>query len=335
MSITLFELENQFADCFNELVSETPVFITDQPLTPDNVQAYADSRIISTFIDSHLTADILETLPDIELIATRSTGFDHIDLDYCNSRQISVCNVPNYGPDSVAEHAFGLLLTLTRKLESALCETRHGRFSIRHLRGMELFGKTIGIIGTGNIGSSTARIAHGFGMHILGYDRIVNDDLCSTYGLEYVTLDKLLQSSDVISIHLPANTETQNLLAIDEFRQIKPGAILINTARGEVVDTFCLLDALISGQLTAAGLDVLTDESMLRDTNTLPSNHAATRILCANHKLMNLPNVIVTPHNAFNTHAAVKRITEITITNINRFLAGKPVNRVNTPDLQS
>ncbi len=325
----IFELEDRFIGKFQVLRGAMDILITDQSLSSDNVNNYSDCRVISTFIGSSLNVDTLDKLPNLALIITRSTGVDHIDLEYCYRRKIAVCNVPNYGPNSVAEYAFGLLLSLARKLEPAIYETRHGRFGHAHLRGAELFGKTLGIIGTGNIGSSMARIGHGFGMQIIGHDPQQNAALCNNYDLRYVGLDSLLQTSDIISLHIPASSETRHLLGAVQFNQVKKGAILINTSRGEVIDVFSLIKALQSGRLGAAGLDVLADEGYLRDpTQKVPAS--ASDIYHANHTLMNLPNVIVTPHNAFNTHAAVERIIDISIDVMQGYLDGQLINGVST-----
>ncbi len=324
--IYIYEVEPEFASYFDEFNADNSLVWSVDALDVGNVTEYTDAEVISTFIGSRLDATVLEKLINLKLIATRSTGFDHIDLNYCRDRHITVCNVPNYGSDTVAEHAFAMLLAITHKLEAALYATRHGVFSTQGLRGMDLFGKTLGVIGTGNIGSSMVRIAHGFGMNIVACDLIENHELVLKYGVQYMDFNEALENSDVISIHVPGGNETRHMFGDAEFSRLQKGAILINTSRGDVVDTFSLIRALTDGRLAAAGLDVLPAERELRGCfgDAVEIEH----LLHANHTLMNMPNVIVTPHNAFNTFEAVRRIIMLTINNIKAYIAGQPVNVV-------
>jgi len=246
----------------------------------------SDVRVLVPFVATQVTSAVMDRLPGLGLIATRSTGIDHIDTAAAARRGITVANVPDYGSVAVAEHAFALLLTLTR---------------IRpHLApGTDLSGKTIGVIGTGAIGRHVMQIAHGFGMNVLAYD------LERRPGIPYAALEEVLARSDVITLHIPATLATRHFISEQAIAAMKPGVILINTARGSLVDTAALSRALHSGQVSAAGLDVVEAES-----------DADAGIA--------LPNTIITPHIAYNTREAIRRISDITLDNIRRWLHEHP-----------
>jgi D-lactate dehydrogenase len=266
------------------------------------------------------------------LIATRSTGFDHIDIDYCREHEVLVSNVPEYGEHTVAEHVFGLLLTISHHLYEAIDRTRKGDFSPRGLQGFDLRGKTLGVIGTGSIGMRVIEISKGFGMKVLAFDIKPDKAAATEMGFNYVSLDNLLAKSDVITLHVPANPKTRGLLSADEFRKMKPGAVLINTSRGEVVEAQPLLRALADGKLRAAGLDVLAEEPAIKEEAELlrsmfQKKHNLEELL-ADHILLRMRNVIITPHSAFNTREALERIIDTTIENIRGYAGGKPENLV-------
>lgn len=335
MKIVAFEVEDWEADAFQELSDKHDVQTTANPLRGDSVSGYADARIVTPFINSQLGADVLEQFEDLKLIATRSTGYDHIDVDYCNEHGIAVCNVPTYGSNTVAEHVFGLLLTISHRLEQAVDRTRKGDFSPRGLQGFDLMGRTIGVIGTGDIGLSTIRIARGFSMNVLAFDIAPNHDAAEALGFEYCDMDDLLGRSDVITIHVPANDKTRHMIGRDQFNAMRDGCVLINTARGEIVDIRAMLRALAEDKLAAAGLDVLPEEPVIREEAELlrsvyEQKHNLDTLL-ANHVLTHMRNVIVTPHSAFNTREAVGRIIEITIENIESFSRGETENQINQP----
>jgi D-lactate dehydrogenase len=239
-------------------------------------------RILVPFVATQVTAEVMDRLPQLGLIATRSTGTDHIDVAEAARRGITVANVPDYGSVAVAEHTFALLLTLTR---------------IRpHLApGTDLSGKTLGVIGTGAIGRHVMQIAHGFGMNVLAYD------LEHRPGIRYGTLDEVLAQADVITLHIPAIPATRHFINEQRLAAMKPGVILLNTARGSLVDTAALSRALHSGQVSAAGLDVFEPASDAEGGSALP-------------------NTIITPHIAYNTREAIRRISDITLDNIHRWL---------------
>jgi D-lactate dehydrogenase len=226
-------------------------------------------------------------------------------------------------------------LTISHRLTEAVDRTRKGDFSPYGLQGFDLLGKTIGVIGTGDIGLHTIRIARGFGMDVLAFDVRPNENAAEKWNFEYVDLQELLSRSDVVSLHVPATPETEHLIDEEQFQCMKEGAVLLNTSRGVVVNERAMLRALAEGKLAGAGLDVLPQEPVIREEAELlrrvyEEQHDLDTLL-ADHVLIRLRNVIVTPHSAFNTREAVQRILETTLENIRAFAAGKPQNAV---DLQ-
>lgn len=333
MKVAAFELEGWEREAFERLREDgCDVETTPDPLRAENVERYRDVEVISTFMNSRLNAEVLGKLANLKLIATRSTGFDHIDLDHCRERGIVVSNVPSYGKNTVAEHTFGLLLMISKRLEEAVDRTRKGDFSFQGLQGFDLMDKTLGVIGTGDIGRGTIRIAGGFGMKVIAFDVKPDEEAARDLGFEYVELDRLLRESDIISLHVPANPQTKDLLGRAEFEKMKHGAVLLNTSRGSVVTIEAMVQALASGKLRAAGLDVLPEEPVIREEaellRSVYQERYDVRTLLADHVVSQLRNVVVTPHNAFNTREAVQRILNTTIANIEGFAKGEPANTV-------
>ncbi len=291
-----------------------------------------EAEALCVFMESSIAEADMARFPALKLIATRSTGFDHVDLAAAAARNITVVNVPFYGENTVAEFAFALLLTLSRRTIEANARVRSGEFSPAGLRGFDLSGKTMGIVGTGHIGAHMIKMASGFGMTVIAFDAFPNTDLSHTIGFTYVSLPELLAAADVISIHVPYNEHTHHLLNHENMPLIKKGARLINTARGAVIETAALVTALKDGVIAGAALDVLEDEASLSAESALVENQSAPseemRITVANHFLINHSNVVVTPHVAFNTQEAIERILICTAENIQHFAAGAPTNVV-------
>lgn len=286
----------------SSLPKESPTFHAG-PAT-----ALPDAVVVSPFVTSQITADMMAAMPNLKLIACRSTGYDHIDLKAAAQHGVTVCNVPSYGENTVAEYAFGLLLALTRKIPAAIHELKAGNTSLDALQGNDLMGKTLGILGAGRIGCHMAAMGRGFGMKVIAFDAYPNPERAQTYGFTYVSQEEVLATSDVISVHVPNLPETHHLFNASVFAKMKSSALLVNTARAEVVDTPALIDALAEHRLAGAALDVFE------------KGHEAT--------LQAFPNVILTNHNAFNTVEAVDRINQTTLANIAAFLAGTPQNQV-------
>lgn len=292
-----------------------------------------EAEAISIFVTSHIGGEEMDRFPKLKFIATRSTGFDHIDLSEAGKRGIKVSNVPSYGENTVAEQAFALLLCISRKIYDSYKQIEQGgKFSSEGLKGFDLRGKTIGIVGLGRIGIHVARIARGFEMNILAYDKFPNAEAITNYGVKYLTLDELLAQSDIISLHAPYMPETHHLINLDNVCKIKKGAYLINTARGGLVDTGALIKGLQDGNLAGAGLDVLEEENFMLDELSLLNNpHPnadSLKTILENHYLIDHPRVIITPHNAFNTQEAIERIVGTTVENIISFTKGEEINLV-------
>lgn len=335
MKIVVFEAEKREAPAFEKFRPSHKLTLVPEPLRASNASDYAEAEVISPFVYSEVNRQVLEQMPSLKLIATRSTGYDHIDTAYCRSRGITVCNVPTYGENTVAEHVFALLLAISHRLLEAVERARSDRFSPEGLEGFDLAGKTLGIVGTGSIGQHVIRTASGFAMNVVAYDLRPDPGLAGALGFHYVAFDELLATSDVISLHVPATEKTRNMLSENAFSRMKDGVVIINTARGSLIDSHALIMALGSGKVSAAGLDVLPDEPLIREEAELICSiyerRHDFRNLVADHVLLRMRNVIVTPHSAFNTREAIGRIVETTVSNIEAFLAGRPQNVVTRP----
>ncbi len=339
MKTVFFEVEQWEREALEAAMGGGKTAATADQLKQEQAAQYADAEIISCFIYSDLNAAALEKMPALKMIALRCTGYDHVDMEYCNSKGIAVANVPAYGVHTVAEHVFALLLGLSRHLPETSRRTRNGDFSLNGLAGFDLFGKTMGIVGTGSIGLQTARIARGFGMAVLASDPYPKEDMAAQIGFAYAPMKELLKQSDVISLHVPSTPETRNLLSEKEFDTMKPGVTVINTARGDLIDVKALLRALSSGKVRAAGLDVLPEEPTVREEaqllHTIFTRKHDLETLLIDHALLRHKNVIVTPHSAFYTREAMDKIIETTARNIRAFLDGSPENIVNHPQTAS
>ena len=330
--IIFFETEPGEKEYLLKQLTDGDASFSQDRLSESNADEFSDFDIISTFISSDLSGNTLRRLGKLKMIATRSTGFDHIDLSECQKRQIVVANVPSYGEYTVAEHTFALILSLSRNIHKAYMRMKSSEeFTFEGLMGFDLRGKTLGVIGAGHIGMHVIKIARGFSMRVLAYDVQKSPLLSDVLGYDYVSLDQLLENSDIISMHAPYNKHTHHLINQGNIHKIKKGALLINTARGGVIETEALLRALDEGILAGAGLDVLEGERLVREEKEILSRSYSAeemRVLLANHLLMNRENVVITPHLAFYSKEAVMRILETTCHNILAFIKGEPTNRV-------
>ncbi len=302
-----------------------------EPLTDETLRWAAGAEVLCVFIYSKLTAHVLRRLPRLRFIATRSTGFDHIDLASCRRRRISVSNVPAYGENTVAEHTVALILALSRNIHKAYVKTIKGDFSLEGLQGFDLKGKTLGVVGAGHIGLHVIKMAKGFGMEVLVSDVKKNVFLSEVLDFDYVSLEALLRRSDIVSLHVPYMPSTHHLMNRRTFGMMKRGALFINTARGGLAETDALVWALDEGIVGGAGLDVLEGEELVKEERQLlsrdfPKEKLATAL--RNHILLHRENVVITPHIAFDSREALQRILETTANNITGFLAGSPLNVV-------
>jgi len=299
-------------------------------LTSQTTALAAGFLAVCIFINDALDAEALATLAQqgTRLIALRSAGFNHVDVAAAERLGLTVVRVPAYSPHAIAEHTVALILTLNRKIHRAYARVREGNFALDGLLGFDLYGRTVGIVGTGKIGAIVAQIMHGFGCQILAYDRVPNPT-CEAIAVEYVSLADLLVASDIVTLHAPLTPETHHLINADAIARLKPGAMLINTSRGALVDTQAIINGLKSGQIGYLGLDVYEQEADLffEDlSNTVIQDDLFQRLLT-------FPNVIITGHQAFFTETALKNIAETTLANLTDFEQSRPcVNRVTLPN---
>lgn len=289
----------------------------------DNLELAAKYDIISPFVYSTMSKEILCKLPNLKMIATRSTGFDHIDVAECDKRKIVWKNVPSYGSNTVAEYAFALLLAITKKIVVAHQSVENGEFSPEGLTGVDLCEKTIGVIGVGKIGQNVIKIARGFGMKVLGVDGHEDQLLAKKMGFKYVTLEECLKESDFVTLHVPAIPETFHMINKKNIKLMKRGSYLINTSRGAVVETEAIVWALNNKLLAGAGLDVTEEELLLESMSVVMSKKITKDDLqevLSFHLLRDRDDVVFTPHNAFNTKEAIERIVRTTVENIREFM---------------
>ncbi|MFH1111828.1 MAG: hydroxyacid dehydrogenase [Patescibacteria group bacterium] len=331
-NIVFTELEGWEEPYLADNLSGHKLTFIRRPLQSQDFDGIKRCEILAPFIYTPVTAESLGQLPELKLVTTRSTGFDHIDLRACASRSVTVCNVPYYGENTVTEHTWALILALSRKIIPSYERTKRGDFSLDDLRGFDLKNKILGLIGCGHIGQQVIKIAKAFDMKVMVFDPRPNEELASLLGFTYVSLDALLKESDVITLHAPYNEKTHHLLNAENMTLIKRGTILVNTARGGLIDTMALIKALESGILIGVGLDVLEEEYAIKEESELLSpefkKKCDLKTVIADHVLLKRDNVIITPHNAFNSQEALQRILDTTIENIKGFLDNKVLNEV-------
>lgn len=288
--------------------------------------------VISVFIYSKVDEKLLKQLKKVKLIATRSTGFDHIATNYCQKKDITVCTVPHYGENTVAEFTFGLLLAISRKIIDSVNRVKTGSFDFSGLRGFDLAGKTVGVIGFGNIGQKFAKMCKGFEMEVLVYDAFADklEEKAREMGVQLVSLDKLYKTSDIISLHIPSLPQTKHIICETSIKKMKEGVIILNTSRGDLIDSKALMQGIFSKKVGFAGLDVLEGESLLKiEENFLTKNNKSledVELMLEDHILISNPRVYITPHNAFNTIDALSRILHTTFENISEFEKGNKIN---------
>jgi D-lactate dehydrogenase len=342
--------------CFLETEESEQLFFETQLgglelIFADHLQRVeSDVEVLSIYIHFPIDSRVLDRFPRLEMIASRSMGYDHIDLEECGQRNITVSYVPGTDANSVAEHTFALMLALSRRLNEVRVANHDRKFSYEKLRGFEIKGKTLGIVGTGRVGLRVAHIALAFGMNVIAYEPYRQSLMAEIVGLTYVSLDQLLASSHVISIHTPLTPETLHMLDRGAFAKMRRGVVLINTARGAVIETSALIEALDAGIVAGTGLDVLEEESVMQKEATRimterivehlqtespeefnikhPERLKQIQTIIANRNLLARPNVVFTPHVAFNSVEAVERINVLTVENIKAYLLGEPINRV-------
>lgn len=328
MNITFFEIADWEKDSLRNNFPQAN--FVEEKLTEENAHLYQDSEIISCFIYSVLDRNTLGKFPNLKFISIRGTGFDNTDKTYCTEKGIKISNVPEYGSRTVAEYTFALILNLTRKIYQSINQSKILNFDHSLIKGVDLYGKKIGIVGLGKIGINVAEIANGFGMEVYTLLRNRKEELDQKLKINYTDLETLIGQSDIVTLHLPLTPETKHIINKDNIIKFKKGSYLINTARGGLIDTQALLLGLEQEILEGVALDVLEDEREMQEelevlTNEFNKN-TDYETLVLNHVLLNHPKVLITPHNAFNSGEALARITTTTIQNIEGFMKGEPVN---------
>jgi D-lactate dehydrogenase len=302
---TFFEKYN--ADFGNQLE------FFDTQLNLQTVKLINDTTVVCVFVNDIVDADVIAKLAakKVKIIALRCAGFNNVDLDAAKKHNIRVCRVPAYSPQAVAEHAMAMILTLNRKTHKAYNRVREQNFALNGLLGFDLFGKTIGIIGTGNIGKSFAKIAIGFGCNILAFD-VVTDSEMEKEGVNFVDLETIFKESDIISLHCPLNEKTLHIINKKSLSLMKNNVMIINTSRGALIETSSVVDALKEGKVGYLGIDVYEQEEKLffRD---LSDDIIKDDVI---QRLMSFPNVLVTAHQAFFTNEALTQIALVTLGNI-------------------
>lgn len=313
------------ADAGHELVFFEP------RLLPETVPLATGFEAVCAFVNDQLDRTVLTALAEggTRLVALRSAGFNNVDLDAAEELGITLVRVPAYSPYAVAEHTVGLMLALNRHLPRASWRVREGNFALEGLLGFDMHGKTVGIIGTGKIGTVLAGILKGFGCELLGYDPYPND-ACRELGLEYVALDDLFARSDIITLHLPLTPESHHLIDAAAIGKMKFGAMLINTSRGALLDTAAVIEGLKDGRIGSLGLDVYEEEADLFFEDL--SNHVIRDDVFA--RLLTFPNVLITGHQAFFTEEALSAIAHTTLANITAVENGDPCPNTIGPDVR-
>lgn len=343
--------------CFVDVEPETRAFFDEALSTHEVVYARSlydvpeDSEIVSVFIGERVEAEFLDAHPALRLISSRSTGCDHIDLEACRSRNVQVTNVGAYGENTVAEHTFALILALSRRLRDSHQAVRSGQFTRALLRGFDLRGRTLGVIGAGRVGLHVIRIAGGFGMKVLAYDAEPHPFFGELLDFQYAPLKEVLQQSHILTLHVPLDDTTRHIINRENLPLCRPGVLIINTGRGGLLETSAVVEALDAGQVGGLGLDVLEDERLfkggaaslmgekiaerVRNTSagSIPREPSENRLaefsrLVTQSQLLHRQDVILTPHVAFNSEEALACLQQMTVENISAYIAGKPLQNL-------
>lgn len=295
-------------------------------LTIDTASLAKGYPVACAFVNDRLDANVLERLASggTRLIALRSAGFNNVHLESAKALGLTVLRVPAYSPHAVAEHTVALILALNRKIHRAHARVREGNFALDGLEGFDLSGRTVGVIGTGRIGSVITRIMTGFGCRLLGHDIHPNRD-CESLGMTYVPLDDLLRQSDIVTLHCPLTPGCHHRINDDAIALMKPGVMLINTSRGALIDTAAVIRGLKSGHIGYLGLDVYEEEADLFFED-LSSQVIQDDVFS---RLLTFPNVIITGHQAFFTHDALEQIARTTMKSISAFEKGDALEQAN------
>lgn len=334
MKIAFFEVPKEEQVFFSQAFSDSEVLFFEEKLNENNVEKVKDCEVVSVFINSIINKNIIDSLPNLKYVTTRSTGFEHIDLEYFALKGIKASNVPSYGSHTVAEFAFSLILNLSRKIINA---NNHLRDSMdfnfySSLQGFDLQGKTLGVIGTGRIGKNVIKIARSFEMNVLAYDLFPDINFAKENNFTYKSLLEVLEGSDIVTIHTPYTKENYHLINKENISKMKKGIFVINTARGALIDTEALIGGINEGIIAGAGLDVLEGERDLKIEKEIVGANGTEqidyKIIVEDQILIDMPQVIVTPHIAFYSKEAEAEIIKTTVENIKGFISGNAQNLV-------
>lgn len=320
MKITFFAAKSYDRESFNAIRGSYPELeleYWETELSPKTAVYVTDSDAICAFVSSDVGAEVLQILHDrgVKLVLMRCAGFNNVDLDAATRMGIKVMRVPAYSPEAVAEHAIALTMAVNRHLHKAYIRVRENNYSLQGLNGVDLHGKTAGIVGTGKIGAAMARICYGFGMKVIAYDMYPNKSLSF---VEYVDMDTLLHNSDLISLHCPLTDETYHLINKESIQKMKNGVILINTSRGGLVSTDDLIAGIREHKFFGVGLDVYEEET----ANVFENHEDDIMMHSTTARLLSFPNVIVTSHQGFFTNEALEAIARVTLDNAVAFANG-------------
>lgn len=326
MKTAFFSTQPYDKEYFTRYNTTHELVFLDAPLDEKTAALAAGCEAICAFVNDTINEKVIQLLAEqgVRLIAMRSAGYNNIDLNAAQAHHIAIVRVPAYSPHAVAEHAVALILALNRKTHKAYNRVREGNFSLEKLTGFDLYGKTVGVIGTGKIGQVFCEIMLGFGCKVLAFDMIANRDM-KAKGVEYLPLVKLLPQCDIISLHCPLTEQTHHIINTDTLALMKQGVMLINTSRGALIDTAAAIQALKTGRLRYLGIDVYEQEEKLFFHNLSEEIIEDDTIM----RLMSFPNVLITAHQGFFTDEALTQIARTTLQNISDFEAGrKLVNKV-------
>jgi D-lactate dehydrogenase len=319
MNVAFYSTKSFDRAYFDQYANEETIHYLEVGLAEKTTSLAKGCEVVCLFVSDRVTEKIMDLLHKlgVKLIALRSAGFNHIDLEAARKYQIQVVRVPAYSPHAIAEHAVALILTLNRKTHKAYNRVRDGNFSLERLVGFDLFGKTVGVIGTGKIGRVFCEIMIGFGCKICAFDLVENGPL-KAKGVQYLPICELLGQSDIVSLHCPLNDATRHIINASSLKTMKMGAMLINRGRGGLIDSKVLVGALKSGKLAHVGLDVYEQEESIFAKDLSETIIPDDLIL----RLMTFPNVLITAHQAYLTEEALLEIAHVTMQNISAFAQG-------------
>jgi D-lactate dehydrogenase len=319
MKVAWFDAEEWEKEFLEDRKPGFDIDFYEESLNENNKDKASGYDVVTVFVDSEVSEEVIESF-DGRMIACRSPGYDHVATEYASRQGVAVCNVPEYGDSTVAEHTFGLILALNRKIFSAIKRVEKGSFDHEGLRGHDLKGKKLGVIGTGSIGKRVIEMANGFDMDVIASDPYPDKQAANQKGFMYVSREDLLEQADIVTLHCPLTDETEHMLSKMEF-ELMEDTVLINTARGKLIDTEAMIEGLENGSVRFAGLDVLEEEAYIEDDIEQLSkleDRADIETVLEDHVLMERDDVLITPHNGFNSEEAMRRIEERTIENIEK-----------------